>query len=139
MKAYGGVDVYIHIFLTSAQAESELSASRPGRFTPGERTPCRLGEPRACLDNVEKLLGLTGTRTPTLRSSSPWPVVIPTCPGSLLTYNSENILGVTSFSDEACFPLSAYIITQNSHVWSAFNAREVMENNMVRSIIKAGS
>jgi hypothetical protein len=29
MKAYGGVDAYIHIFLTSA--------SRLSRFTPGER------------------------------------------------------------------------------------------------------
>jgi hypothetical protein len=35
MKAYGGVDVYV--FLTSALAGSELSASRPYRFTPGER------------------------------------------------------------------------------------------------------
>jgi hypothetical protein len=39
MKAYGGVDVYIHIFLTSALAEGEWSASRPGRFAPGERAP----------------------------------------------------------------------------------------------------
>jgi hypothetical protein len=39
MKAYGGVDVYIHIFLTSALAEGECSVSRPGRFTPGERSP----------------------------------------------------------------------------------------------------
>jgi hypothetical protein len=37
MKACGGVDVYIHIFLTSALAGGEWSASRPGRFTPGER------------------------------------------------------------------------------------------------------
>jgi hypothetical protein len=29
MKAYEGVDVYIHIFLTSALAEGEWSASRP--------------------------------------------------------------------------------------------------------------
>jgi hypothetical protein len=39
MKAYGGVDIYIHIFLTSALAGGEWSASRPGRFTPGERAP----------------------------------------------------------------------------------------------------
>jgi hypothetical protein len=34
MKAYGGVG-WIHIFLTSALAGSEWSASRLGRFTPG--------------------------------------------------------------------------------------------------------
>jgi hypothetical protein len=31
--------VYIHIFLTAALAGGECSASRPCRFTPGERTP----------------------------------------------------------------------------------------------------
>jgi hypothetical protein len=35
-KVYGGVDVYIHIFLTSALVGGEWSASRPGRFTPGK-------------------------------------------------------------------------------------------------------
>jgi hypothetical protein len=39
MKAYRGVDVYIHIFLTSVLVAGELSASRPGRFTPEERAP----------------------------------------------------------------------------------------------------
>jgi hypothetical protein len=39
MKAYGGVDVYIHISLTSVLVGTEWSASRPGRFTPGERAP----------------------------------------------------------------------------------------------------
>jgi hypothetical protein len=34
-----GVDVYIHISLTSALAGGQWSASRPGRFTPGERGP----------------------------------------------------------------------------------------------------
>jgi hypothetical protein len=36
MEAYGGVDVYNHIFLTSALV-GEWSASRLCRFTPGER------------------------------------------------------------------------------------------------------
>jgi hypothetical protein len=39
MKAYGGVDVYIHVFLTSALVGGEWSASRLGRLTPGEETP----------------------------------------------------------------------------------------------------
>jgi hypothetical protein len=37
MKAYGGVDIYIHIFLTLALVGGEWSASRPGRFTSEER------------------------------------------------------------------------------------------------------
>jgi hypothetical protein len=39
MKTYGGVDVYIHVFLTSALVGCEWSASRPGRFTSAERAP----------------------------------------------------------------------------------------------------
>jgi hypothetical protein len=66
MKAYGGVDVQIHIFLTSAVAP----------FTPEEGA---LGThwiggwvgPRADLDDAEKILDPTGTRTLTPRSSSP--------------------------------------------------------------------
>jgi hypothetical protein len=38
MKAYGGVDAQIHIFLTSELAEGELSASRPCRFSPVEKS-----------------------------------------------------------------------------------------------------
>jgi hypothetical protein len=59
MKVYGGVNVQIHIFLTSALAAGEWSASRPGRFAPGERAPGThwIGgwvDPRAGLDNMEK-------------------------------------------------------------------------------------
>jgi hypothetical protein len=39
MKAYGGMDEQIHIFLTSALVGGEWSASRLFRFTPRERTP----------------------------------------------------------------------------------------------------
>jgi hypothetical protein len=39
MKTYGGVNVQINVFLTSALAGGEWSASRPGRFTPGESAP----------------------------------------------------------------------------------------------------
>jgi hypothetical protein len=68
MKAYGGVDVQIHIFLTSTLVKGEWSPSRPGRFTHRERVPSThwIGgwvDPRAGLDNLEKrkfsnLLGL---------------------------------------------------------------------------------
>jgi hypothetical protein len=63
MKAYGGVDVYIHIFLTSALAGGEWSPSRPGRFTSGERSLSSycIGwvDPRAGLDDMEKRRFLT--------------------------------------------------------------------------------
>jgi hypothetical protein len=39
MKAHGGVDVQIRIFLTSALVGGEWSASRPACFTSGERAP----------------------------------------------------------------------------------------------------
>jgi hypothetical protein len=75
MKAYGEMAVYSDIFLLSAQVGGEWSASRPCRFTPGERAPGTHGiggwvGPRAGLDNVEKILNPKGTRTPTPRSSS---------------------------------------------------------------------
>jgi hypothetical protein len=67
MKASGGVDVWIHIFLTSALAGGEWSASRPCLFTPGERAPGThwIGGwvgPRAGMDDVEnrKFLTLPG-------------------------------------------------------------------------------
>jgi hypothetical protein len=39
MKTNGEVVVQIHILLTSAVVSGEWSASRPYRFTPGERAP----------------------------------------------------------------------------------------------------
>jgi hypothetical protein len=39
MKAYGGVDVYIHISLTSALVVGEWPASHPGSFIIEERGP----------------------------------------------------------------------------------------------------
>jgi hypothetical protein len=71
MNAYGGVDVYIHVFLTSTLAGGEWSTSRPARFTPGTRWIGGWVDPRAGVDDVEKILDPTGTRTPTPRSSSP--------------------------------------------------------------------
>jgi hypothetical protein len=59
MKAYGGVDVYIHVFLISALIGDEWSASRPGRFMPRERGPSThwigsLIDPRVGLEEMEK-------------------------------------------------------------------------------------
>jgi hypothetical protein len=60
MKTYGGsVEVYLHSFLTLALDGGEWSASRPGRFTPGEKAPGTrwIGGwvgPRASLDAVAK-------------------------------------------------------------------------------------
>jgi hypothetical protein len=64
MKAYGGVDVYSHIFLISALVRGEWWTSRLGRFTPGEIAPSIywiLGrvDPRAGLNDVEKRKFLT--------------------------------------------------------------------------------
>jgi hypothetical protein len=40
MKAYVGVDVWIHVFLISALVGGEWPASYPCRFTPREITTC---------------------------------------------------------------------------------------------------
>jgi hypothetical protein len=44
MKTYGGVDVWIHIFLTSTLAGGKWSTSRLGKFTPKERAPVPIGQ-----------------------------------------------------------------------------------------------
>jgi hypothetical protein len=43
MKAYGGVNILIHIFLTSVLVGCQWSASSPGRFTPQERALVYIG------------------------------------------------------------------------------------------------
>jgi hypothetical protein len=69
-------------FLTAALDGGELSASCPGRFTPGETSPDTrwIGGwvgPRADLDAVEKRIILPLTEVEHL-PSSPWPVAVPT-------------------------------------------------------------
>jgi hypothetical protein len=64
MKAYRGVDVQMHIFLTLALVGGEWSASHPCHFTPKEKAPNThwirgwVG-PRASLDAVEQKKFLT--------------------------------------------------------------------------------
>jgi hypothetical protein len=59
VKAYGRVDVYMHVFLTSALVGGGWSVSRPGRFTHEEIVPDtqwkggRL-DPRTGMDDMEK-------------------------------------------------------------------------------------
>jgi hypothetical protein len=74
MKAYGGVDVLIQIFLTSALVGGEWSASRSGHFIPCERAPgthwiAGWVDPRAGLDDLEnrKFLTLQGLELRPLR------------------------------------------------------------------------
>jgi hypothetical protein len=43
MKAYGGVDIQILVFLTSVLVGGEWSASSPARFTARERAPLPIG------------------------------------------------------------------------------------------------
>jgi hypothetical protein len=64
MKAYWGVDVEIHVVLTSALVGGEWSDSRPGLFNRGEKAPGThwiegLVDPRAGLDDVVKRKFLT--------------------------------------------------------------------------------
>jgi hypothetical protein len=57
MKAYEGVEVEIHTFVTSEVERGEWSPSCLGCCTPRERSPKRIGHwlgLRAGLDSVEK-------------------------------------------------------------------------------------
>jgi hypothetical protein len=83
MKVYGGVDVQINVFFSSAVAGGDWSASRPGRFTPGEKSSGthRIGGrvgPRIALDDVERRI-ISPLPALELR-----PLVLyrPRCPGS---------------------------------------------------------
>jgi hypothetical protein len=54
MKTYGGVDVQIHLFLTSTLFGAEWPASRPGRFTPGTHWTGGCVGPSTCLADLER-------------------------------------------------------------------------------------
>jgi hypothetical protein len=97
MKAYGGVDVQIHILLTSALVGVVWSVSRPCRFIRRERIPGThliwdwVG-PRAGLDAVErrKFLTLPGLELRPLcrsaRSQSLYRLCYPGSLGSHIAY-----------------------------------------------------
>jgi hypothetical protein len=85
MRAYGGVDVYIHVFLTSALAGGEWPASRPGRFIPNIHWIGGWVDPRAGLDDLEKwqFLTLPGLELQPLgRPSRSWSLYPLRYPGS---------------------------------------------------------
>jgi hypothetical protein len=81
MKAYGGVDVHIHVFFTSVLVEREWSASRSCRFTPRGKSP-RYPLARK-LDGLQsrsgrhgevKILDPIGTRKPVASCYTDWAV-----------------------------------------------------------------
>jgi hypothetical protein len=62
MKKYGGVDVEIHVFLTSALVGGEWSASRPGLISPGKELPLPIGpQSRSGRHEEVKILAPIGT------------------------------------------------------------------------------
>jgi hypothetical protein len=67
------MDVWIHIFLTSALVGGEWSASRLVRFTSEEKAPGThgIGSWECPRREEEKIHDTTGTRTPNPWSSSP--------------------------------------------------------------------
>jgi hypothetical protein len=79
MKKHRGVEVLHHVFLASALDRGKWSASRPGRFTIGERLTGThsIGgwlEPRAGLDAMAKEYNICSFResNPPSSSSSPY-------------------------------------------------------------------
>jgi hypothetical protein len=77
MKAYGGVDVYIHVFLTSALVGVSGQLHASAAFPPGGKSPFypldrSLDGPkiRSGRRGEEKIFYPTGTRTPTSRFSN---------------------------------------------------------------------
>jgi hypothetical protein len=93
MKAYWGVGIQLHAFLTSIQDGGEWSASRPGRFTPRERAPGThwIGGwvgPRAVLNKVVK----RKIPSPRRESNPITPIVQPVAHLSQLSGVDERIM-----------------------------------------------
>jgi hypothetical protein len=64
MNTYRGMEVKLHAFLTSAIDGGELSASRPGRFTPGTQLGGWVGQPSQTKVNCDKVIKFTLVLTP---------------------------------------------------------------------------
>jgi hypothetical protein len=81
---YRGVEVQIHICLTSALFASVLSASQPAPLLPGKGSEYslnrRLGGPPSRPERYGKvkILDPTETRTPASESPNPYPLAIST-------------------------------------------------------------
>jgi hypothetical protein len=89
MKSYGGVDVYIHIFLTSALGRGDWSASRHGRITTGTHWIGVWVDPRAGLDDMKSKKFLTPPRLELQllgRPASSQSLYLLRYPGSVLQY-----------------------------------------------------
>jgi hypothetical protein len=100
MKAYGGLNVLIQVFLTSALVGGEWSASRSDRFIPREGAPGIhwIGGrvvPRTCLDDVEKrkLLTLPGIELlPLRRPARSQSLYRLSYPGSIQNFHTDFII-----------------------------------------------
>jgi hypothetical protein len=112
MKTYGGVDVH---GWTSALAGGEWSASRPGRFTPGERAPViqwieRWVGPRTGFDDVErrKILPLLRLELRSLgrpaRSQSLHRLCYPRL--TIILKNEGNYISISFWSTRPTYPQS---------------------------------
>jgi hypothetical protein len=107
MKAYGGMDVYIHIFLTPTLVGGEWSASRSGLFTHGVPVTLWIGGLvglRTGTDDVEKrkFLILPGLELrPLGRPSRRQSLYRLRYPGSLYSANKGNERYVENFDWES--------------------------------------
>jgi hypothetical protein len=79
MKAYGGVDVYIHIFLISVVAGGEWPASLSGHFTPGNHWTGDWVDSRVGLDDLDNInfLTLPGPVAPVAGHYTDWATPAP--------------------------------------------------------------
>jgi hypothetical protein len=133
-----GVDIYIHIFLVSAIAGCEWSASSPCRFTPGERAPGThwIGgwvDPRAGLDNAEKrkFLILPGLELWAVGR----PVTIPTALSRLFNFGSYQS---SSIKKKVRRKMSGdNVQTSRWRVSSILNIIRYCDKEQIRSVGKA--